>query len=296
MNCKISTVILNWNRPEDTINAVDSVLKQDYENTEIIIWDNASTDHSVEQLNARYSDKSKVILHAARQNFGVAEGRNRAFAMASGDILFSLDSDAWLSASDALTNINRLFQKKDNLGVLSFEVIRPDGHLMWPFSRPATAWRNRSFETHRIDGCAFAVRKEIFEQVGGFAGHFSPYGAEDLHFSLKITGLGLEIRYEPGLQVVHAFSDKGRNQHQQTMHVRNMLWISMELFPFPHNVIRFMAMGYMLFRECLEQHQPRPFLAGLLQSILHFETKHRNPLPRTAYRHFRAIIQADKKL
>ena len=43
---KISVVILNWNRPEDTVKAADSVLAQDHPDFELVILDNASTDNS----------------------------------------------------------------------------------------------------------------------------------------------------------------------------------------------------------------------------------------------------------
>jgi hypothetical protein len=77
----------------------------------------------------------------------------------------------------------------------------------------------------RVDGCAFAARREAFERAGGFAEHFSPYGAEDAHFAYKVLDAGYRILYYPRAVAVHAFSPAGRTGIQFIMHVRNMLLI-----------------------------------------------------------------------
>ena len=45
---KVSIIVLNWNQPELTVNCVKSVLKQGYDDYEILLVDNASKDNSVE--------------------------------------------------------------------------------------------------------------------------------------------------------------------------------------------------------------------------------------------------------
>ena len=235
---KFTVVILNWNRAEDTIAAVQSVLAQDYASLDVLVWDNASTDSSRQQLEDTFADAPRVRLHFSTSNDGVAGGRNRAFALADTEIIFSLDSDATFADKSAISLLSSRFQQDRNTGVIGCEVIRPDGHLMWPFARESKTWRKREFETIRMDGCAFAVRNDVFKATGGFPEHFSPYGAEDQYFAQRCIGLGYKVAYYPLAVVTHAFSPHGRTPLQFARHVRNSLWIPLELFPFPYAIFQ----------------------------------------------------------
>lgn len=66
---KVYIVIVNWNGWKDTIECLESVLKSRYDNYQIIVCDNASTDNSVEnikkwakgEITASYLDKKQII-------------------------------------------------------------------------------------------------------------------------------------------------------------------------------------------------------------------------------------------
>lgn len=291
---RISVVILNWNRPDDTVAAVTSVLAQDYADVEILVWDNASSDDSRERLTAAFGREARVRLEWGDGNYGVAGGRNRAFARATGEILLSLDSDAVIENADAVSRMAEVFRAEQDVGALSFEVRRPDGHLMWPFARPAAQWRERRFDAIRVDGCSFATRRALFEQLGGFAEHFSPYGAEDQYYAFQVIGAGYRVVYLPAVKVIHAFAPTGRQGRQFTMHVRNMLWMPMELFPLPEAAARAGAQALYLAREAREQRQFRAYLAGLGQAVTGFRAARRKPMSRDGWRRLRALVAEDK--
>lgn len=291
---RISIVILNWNRPDDTRAAVDSVLAQEHGDYEVIVWDNASTDDSRERLTQAYGRDSRISLAWSDGNYGVAGGRNRAFRRATGDIVLSLDSDAVLESRDGLARISDVFEREPDVGALSFEVRRPDGHLMWPFARPASEWRERRFDAIRVDGCSFATRRSLFDRLGGFAEHFSPYGAEDQYYAFQVIGAGFRVVYLPTVKVIHAFAPGGRQGRQFTMHVRNMLWMPLELFPLPEAVLRAGAQAAYLAREAREQGQVPAYWRGVGQALSSFRWSRRNPMPRAAWRRLRALMEADK--
>jgi hypothetical protein len=293
---KISVVILNWNRPLDTVAAAESVLRQTYADVEVLLWDNASTDDSLAVLERRFAGEPRVRLVPGDANYGVAGGRNRAFPLTSGDIIFSLDSDAVIEGNDGLTIIANTFARSPEAGAISFEVKRPDGHLMWPFSRPSETWRRRGFETYRVDGCAFATRREIFNAAGGFAEHFSPYGAEDAHYAFKVIGLGHSVLYVPEVVVVHAFSPAGRNATQFKMHVRNRLLIPLELFPMPHALASYLKSALSLARDAAEQRALGSFAAGAGRSLADFRMNNRHGMGRDGWRRFRNLVAEEKKL
>ncbi len=291
---RISVVILNWNRPEDTEQAVRTTLRQDHPGLEVLVWDNASSDDSRTRLTAAFGSDARVRLLWADANYGVAGGRNRAFREARGDILFSLDSDAAIETPDGLARMAHVLDAEPDIGAISFEVRRPDGHLMWPFSRPAAAWRERRFDTIRVDGCSFATRRDLFERIGGFAEHFSPYGAEDQYYAYQVVGAGFRVVYFPEVKIVHAFTPRARQGRQFAMHVRNMLWMPLELFPFPDALLRAGVQGWQLWREGREQGQGRACREGLRDALAGFRWRRRHPLPRPAWRRLRALIRADK--
>ena len=291
----LTAVILNWNRPQDTLAAVTSVLAQDYPDSDALVWDNASTDNSRQILEAAFAGNPRVQLEFASDNFGVAGGRNRAFRQARGQLLMSLDSDATIETRDAFTRIVARFAAEPDLGALSFEVRRPDGHLMWPFARPADAWRARGFDTIRVDGCSFVTPRALFDRIGGFAEHFSPYGAEDQYYAFQVIGQGLRVAYDPSVRVIHAFTPRGRQGRQFAMHVRNMVWMPLELFPFPHHLLRAGAQARYLWQEAKEQGQQPAYRQGLREALSGFRRSRRHPMPPAAWRRLRTLIAEDKQ-
>lgn len=291
---RISVVILNWNRPQDTVEAVRSALRQNYDDFEVLVWDNASTDNSKSLLTTTFAQEPRVRLLWGAGNYGVAGGRNRAFREATGDILFSLDSDAVIETRDGLRQTAKLFAGEQDVGAVSYEVRRPDGHLMWPFARPAATWRERRFDTIRVDGCSFATRRSVFEQTGGFAEHFSPYGAEDQYFAFQVIGGGYRVVYYPSIKIIHSFTPRARQGRQFAMHVRNMLWMPLELFPFPENLLRAGAQALYLREEGREQQQQAAFRQGAWEALTGFRWKRRRAIGRAGWGQIKRLIAADK--
>ena len=93
---KLVSIIVNCYNSELYINdALDSALSQTYENFEIIVWDNLSTDNTKEIVNSFKSDKIKYFLSTEHTSLGMA--RNNAIRHSSGSYIAFLDSDdIWL--------------------------------------------------------------------------------------------------------------------------------------------------------------------------------------------------------
>lgn len=90
---KISVIIPTFNRCAMLGKAVDSVLHQDYPDTEIIVVDDGSTDATREMLHS-YGKRIRIIR---QENRGVSAARNRGIAAAEGELIAFLDSDdLWL--------------------------------------------------------------------------------------------------------------------------------------------------------------------------------------------------------
>jgi len=128
MTCSI--IILNWNGAEMLRTYLPSVIANTtLPGCEIIVADNGSTDNSLEVLQKEFPS---VRIIALDQNYGFAEGYNRALAQTDADYTVLLNSDVetpegWLAP------------------LLDYLNTHPDTAAVQPKIR---SWRNRSFFEH----------------------------------------------------------------------------------------------------------------------------------------------------
>jgi len=87
---KVSVIIPTYNRLSMLKEAVDSVLTQDFEDFELIVVDDGSTDGTGEAIK-RYGGRVKLLQHS--ENRGVSAARNRGVLHAKGKYIAFLDSD-----------------------------------------------------------------------------------------------------------------------------------------------------------------------------------------------------------
>ena len=88
----VSVIIPTYNREEETIRAIKSVLGQDYDNYEIIVVDDCSS-LSLDKLYDFVKDKSNIKIISLKKNKGAANARNVGINEASGKYIAFLDSD-----------------------------------------------------------------------------------------------------------------------------------------------------------------------------------------------------------
>jgi len=103
---KVYIVVLNWNGWQDTIECLESVLKTNYSNYQVIVVDNGSTDESVEKIKAWVlNQKSPIKLLETKANLGYAGGNNTAlrYAMEQGDFAY-----AWILNNDVVVHPDAL--------------------------------------------------------------------------------------------------------------------------------------------------------------------------------------------
>lgn len=127
---KVSIVIPNYNYAKFIPAAVDSIMKQTYQNVEIIIVDDGSVDNSREvitDLQSQFPDKIQTIFQS---NQGQGSAMNAGFYAATGDIIAFLDADdVWLP--NKLERVVNIFQTTDVVGVMHhLEVIDAEGKVI----------------------------------------------------------------------------------------------------------------------------------------------------------------------
>ena len=175
----VSVVITTRNEEKHIENCLKSIKNQDYENIEVIVVDNHSTD------NTRHIAKKHTQFvyikgpeRSAQRNFGMIE-------KSRGKYLMYLDADMTLSPtviSDALKMCDS--QKKGALYIS--EIVTGDNY--WSQVRRF----ERSFYDGTVIDCVRFIRKDIFIKSGGF--DISMTGPEDWDLDKKIrliTSVGL---------------------------------------------------------------------------------------------------------
>ncbi len=86
----VSVIIPFFNRPDSTLNAIESVLNQSYKNIELIVVDDGS-ESSIEHETVFNDPRISLIKHA--NNLGANAARNSGYKKSKGDLIGFLDSD-----------------------------------------------------------------------------------------------------------------------------------------------------------------------------------------------------------
>lgn len=214
---RASVIVCTHNRAGRLVAALRSAIEQDTDAAafEIIIVDNASTDDT-RDVAARLADRVRYIQEP---RLGLANARNTGWQNANSQIIAYLDDDA-IAEPDWLRAILRVFDRPARPGCAGGPV-----HPIWEAPRPpwladellsaltVLAWPGGAHAITDLDkqwlaGANLAVRRDVLEQVGGFAPGLDRSGARllssgDVFLQKQIADLGHVVWYEPDIAVRH---------------------------------------------------------------------------------------------
>ena len=144
------------------------------------------------------------------RNTGVTAARNRLVASTDCDLVCFLDDDAVLATPDTVERLREAFADPE-LGAIAFLIERPGGVIEpseWPFR--GSPDRDKSGPAAYFVGAGHAVRRSAWLAVGGLDESFV-YSTEEIDLSMALLRDGWQIRFDPGLAVVHRPSMHGRS-------------------------------------------------------------------------------------
>lgn len=137
---RISVLIPTCNYGRYLSQAIDSVLTQTFEDYELIICDDASTDNSAEVIQ-RYAGRDRRIryeLHASR--LGMVENWNHCLQLARGDYVKFLFGDDLLASNDALRRMSALLDEHPEATLVAAPRLLVDADAritgLWDFVAP----------------------------------------------------------------------------------------------------------------------------------------------------------------
>ena len=128
-NIKISIIIPVYNIERYIGKCLESLIKQTYNNIEIIVINDGSTDQSLNVIE-KYCENDLRIELINQENQGVNEARKNGYLHSSGDYLLFVDGDDWLEidAIDKLVDI----AIKHNPDIILFDIIRVNNEKKVP--------------------------------------------------------------------------------------------------------------------------------------------------------------------
>ncbi len=208
---QVSTIIVSYNTFELSRAAIEAVQTSSPEiDQEVIVVDNNSPDESGAKLSELYArdEASLVRVISLESNRGFAAANNVGAEVATGEVLFFLNPDTE-TQSGAVGEIYRFLMENHHVGAVGPHIINPDGtdqeSITWmisfstlfkhyfpfhallspAFSRDAGS-PTSTREVEIVKGCALAVRRDVFDEAGGWDESYFLYAEEgELCYQLK---------------------------------------------------------------------------------------------------------------
>ena len=175
---------------------IESLISQTYTGWELCIANASPDNEEMQRVLADYSAKDvRVRFCSLKENLGIAENTNRAFAMAKGEFMGLLDHDDLLAPNALYEIVNTLqdhpqadalYTDEDKVTTDLDEHFQP--HLKPDFNLDLL--RSNNYICH-----FFVVRKSIVEKAGGFRKEFD--GAQDYDFIFRCTENAREVLHVP---------------------------------------------------------------------------------------------------
>jgi glycosyltransferase involved in cell wall biosynthesis len=166
MRISFSIIMPTYNRAGCIKNAIDSLLAQTYNDFELIIIDDGSTDNTEEYVRKIYDkdiESGKIKLIRYQKNKGAAFARNRGLEVAENDWIGYLDSDNKMHDDFLETFVDNI-KKNPKTKVFYAKIKNSNSQIEIGHEFEFDELTIRNF----IDLGAFIHSIDIFKEVGGF--------------------------------------------------------------------------------------------------------------------------------
>lgn len=215
---KASMIVSNFNGM--TLNllkdSLDSLLKPGYDNWELIVVDNSSSDESVPYLKRRFKKYINCFVIENPVNM-YSQGLNLGAQKASGDYLAYFNNDVAITA-DYLKNLVKEFEKDKRLAIAQGKLLNykhrnkidSAGETMDIYGNPITigfgeedtGQFNKVEDILSASGSACMIKGNLFKKIGGYDPNYG-IGYEDMDLALRARRSGYKVKRFPSAIVFH---------------------------------------------------------------------------------------------
>jgi GT2 family glycosyltransferase len=235
---RVAVVILTMNQCDKTLRVLASFGEVLSPPINLLLWDNGSHDGTGDAVQEKFP---QVLFYRHPTNLGVASGRNAAAALAIAKFnpthLLFIDNDMvvtpnFVSALLApFESDSHVAQTQAKLRFMNDPSRLNDGggcRIQFWLGRTSPVGfgevdRGQYDKQEKCISCggAMMVRTDVFQQLGGFDEKFSPFGPEDLDFSLRCYRAGYHALYVPQALAYHEVSHSFEGGQYSELYARN---------------------------------------------------------------------------
>jgi len=204
----ISIMVPAHNEETVIANTIDNIMQLSYQNFEIIIIDDRSTDNTAEvlkNLELKYKDKVKVLIREQGAFPGKSAVLNDALPLAKGEAILVFDADATVEP-DFLSKLVPCLEPADVGAVQSRKVIRNgDYNLLtrcqyneYVLDTYLQVGRDAVKGAVELRGNGELIKRQALEDIGGWNNYTI---TDDLDMSTRLHIKGWDVRYCPSAEV-----------------------------------------------------------------------------------------------
>lgn len=203
---KISIIIVNFNGKIFLEKCLESLFKVSYENFEVILVDNNSTDGTIEFVTKNYPS---VITIKLNSNKGFAEPNNIGSKIAKGEYLLFLNNDTVVTPN-FISELVTVMQSDKKTAICQSLLLKPDGTIdsSGDFIDTLGVTYNSKTKSDQIRaissarGASMLIRNSIFKKLDGFDEKFF-VSFEDVDLGWRTWILGYHVKLVPKSIVYH---------------------------------------------------------------------------------------------
>jgi GT2 family glycosyltransferase len=251
----VDVVIVSYNTRDITLRCVNALCSEPLV-ASICVVDNASKDGSREALiqrsyvQASAPEGARLRVECLVENRGFGAANNLGVAEAGAEFVALINSDAFV-LSGALESMCGYLRANPEVGLVGPRLLNADGSFQesrFHFPSPARAWvenlglsrlfrpfwsllnRGGAGAVDWLSGACLLVRREVWEQTGGFDEDFFLY-SEETDWQVRIRQMGWGIHWVPEALAIHLGGSSGVNQREV---VRERFYESVDLYFLKH--------------------------------------------------------------
>lgn len=251
MEPSVAVVILNWNGQALLQQFLPGVIQSKYNNLQLIVGDNASTDNSIEFLKANYPE-IRIIQNNA--NYGFAEGYRKILEQVDAEYFVLLNSDVEVP-ENWIQPVIDMMQKDSSIAVAQPKIKWQKNRNEFEYAGAAGGYldlhgfpfcRGRLFDTVESDygqyndsteifwasGAALFIKSKQWKEVGGLDPDFFAH-MEEIDLCWRLKNLGYKVVYCADAEVYHVGGGtlSANNPYKTYLNFRNNLIILQKNLP-----------------------------------------------------------------
>lgn len=261
----ISIIIPVYNREDFIEDCLTSVINQTFEDFEIIVIDDCSTDSTYNIV--KEIQHSKVRLYRNSVNSGICISRNKGIQESDGKFIVFTDSDCIVDRQ-WLDNLLSPFSIDPAIMIVGGHIVDPLPKTYWERIKETDySLPSKSGYTKTIVGCNMAFRRSLFDQVR-FDGNIR-YGGDELDLCLWCRQNGFKIYYSHAAKTTHYHRSNFRGLFLQSYkcgYGNAYVYVKHNMFPFrtPNSTWLMLAAAGMLFFSAFKLLLPANYLFPLI--------------------------------